>query len=258
MRKSLSVSTSILALLIGAHQSFAGGWTKSQFTTAKGEAVDQYICMPESKGPNPAVVIIHGAEPRQANYDEYERICSDLAAQGYVADFIEFYGPNEEVAPAETDKIRAGFFPWNKKIREGIEALDKNPAVDPKRVGEIGYSLGALLAMEHASFDPNQVAAVVEYYGPLPKGLEDRVATMPPVLIIHGGRDQIVNAKQAHAIDEMLTAANRPHELKIYPAARHGFNYPSSSDYDQPDTQAAWNASLEFLGKYLAPAGASH
>ena len=253
MKKALSIAgLMLLATAVVPRASVAAGWVKTQYTS-KGQSFDQYLCMPASKGPNPAVVIIHGAETHEANYDEYERECMDLAAQGYVGDFVEYYGPGEEVVPGETEKIKAGFFAWNHRLRDAIDTLDKNPAVDPKRVGEIGYSLGALLALEHGAHDPNQIAAIVEYYGAAPKGFEELVSTVPPILIIHGGRDQIVNAKQAQALDQMLTAANRPHEIKIYPEARHAFNMPSDGNYDQNDAQDAWGVTLTFLGKYLNP-----
>jgi len=41
---------------------------------------------------------------------------------------------------------------------------------------------------------------------------------MPPTLILHGDKDVLVNVAEAHSLDELLTAANRPHEMHIYEA----------------------------------------
>ena len=74
---------------------------------------------------------------------------------------------------------------------------------------------------------------------------------MPPTLIIHGGKDRLVLAQQAQELDQILTAAARPHQLKLYPEAEHAFNFEDSNAYDANDTQAAWTVTLDFLAQYL-------
>jgi acetyl esterase/lipase len=48
---------------------------------------------------------------------------------------------------------------------------------------------------------------------------------VPPTLLAHGGRDQLVAVDQAHRLDERLTAVGATHELHVYPYAQHGFDF---------------------------------
>ncbi len=75
---------------------------------------------------------------------------------------------------------------------------------------------------------------------------------MPPTLILHGDKDVLVPVSEAHALDELLTAANRPHEMHIYEGANHAFNFPQLPFwYNAEDAHDAWNRSLQFLAANL-------
>lgn len=247
--KQIWLLSATVTLLIGAGPARAA-WIKSEYVSS-GQPVEVYACAPDSKQPLPAVILIHGAEVHGAGYHDMEQVCGDLAAQGYYAEMIEYYAPGEEVVPGEHEKIRQSFVGWVKKLHDGVGALGKNPAVDPKRIGVMGYSLGAMLALSLGARYSDQVAAVVDYYGPVPPSIKEKAATMPPTLIIHGGKDRLVLAQQSRELDQILTGAGRPHQLKLYPDADHGFNFEDSNAYDAGDTQDAWTVTLDFLAKYL-------
>ncbi len=44
----------------------------------------------------------------------------------------------------------------------------------------------------------------------------------PPTLILHGGKDEIVDVSQSKALANKLKAAGVKHQLEIYPSERHG------------------------------------
>lgn len=228
------------------------GWVKGEFVS-DGKPVEEYHCAPSGSGAHPAVVMLHGASPRkEAGNDEYEKMCGQLAAQGYYTEFIEYYSQTEAVGVGNPSATRKYFPVWMAEIHAGIEALDKNPAVDPHRVALMGFSLGSFLSLSTGAVDPGQIAAIVEYYGGLPTGLDGAAKTMPPTLILHGDKDVLVNVSQAHALDEILTAANRPHEMHIYEGANHAFNFSELPFwYNAEDAQDAWNRALKFLAANL-------
>jgi len=52
-----------------------------------------------------------------------------------------------------------------------------------------------------AATEPDlKLAAVVELFGGLPQELHARVTKMPPVLIFHGDKDDVVPVKEAYAL----------------------------------------------------------
>ena len=197
--------------------------------------------------------MLHGAAPRKdAGYDEYERICGRLAEQGYYTEFIEYYSQTAVIGVGNTSGMMKNFPVWLAEIRSGIDALDKNPAVDPHRVALLGFSLGSYLSLSTGAIDPEQIAAIVEYYGGLPPTLSGGAKTMPPTLILHGDKDVLVNVSEAHALDELLTASKRPHEMHIYEGANHAFNFPELPFwYNADDALDAWDRTLKFLAANL-------
>src|SRR5712692_9413483 len=144
------------------------GWVKGEFTSA-GKPVEEYHCTPSGAGPHPAVVMLHGASSRkEAGNDEFEKMCGELAGQGYYTEFIEYYSQTEAVGVGNPSGMRKYFPVWLAEIHSGIEALDKNPAVDSHRVALMGFSLGSFLSLSTGAVDGARIAAIVEYYGGLP------------------------------------------------------------------------------------------
>jgi carboxymethylenebutenolidase len=240
------------AIFLFAASSAHAGWVKGQFTSG-GKPVQEYHCEPSGSGPHPAVVMLHGASIRKdAGNAEYEKMCGELADLGYYVEFIEYYSQTDAVGVGRTAQMAENFPTWLEEIHSGLDALDKNPAVDPHRVALMGFSLGSFLSLSTGAMDPNQIAAIVEYYGGLPPALRDGAKTMPPTLILHGDKDVLVPVADAHELDELLTKEKRPHEMKIYEGANHGFNFPELPFwYNADDAQDAWNRSVKFLASNL-------
>jgi carboxymethylenebutenolidase len=228
------------------------GWVRGEFTSV-GKAVEEYHCAPAGNGPHPAVIILHGASgQKEAGNESFEKMCGELADHGYYTEFIEYYSQTDAVGPDNPPEMKKYFPVWLAEIQSGIDALDKNPAVDSHRVALMGFSLGSFLSLSVGAIDPDQIAAIVEYYGGLPPRLASGAKTMPPTLILHGDKDVLVNVSQAHSLDALLTAANRPHEMHIYAGANHAFNFPELTFwYNAEDAQDAWNRTLKFLAANL-------
>ncbi len=215
-----------------------------------GAPIEEFHCLPTGSGRHPAVILLHGAGYRGMNHDEFDTMCGALADRGYYAEFIEYYDATPNSDPT-TDPME-NFKTWTAAIHSAIESLARNPAIDPKRIALMGFSQGAYLAVGTASQFPDEVAAVVEYYGGLIPTLRDKAASMPPTLIIHGEADTVIPVSEAKDLDAMLTKANRPHEMHLYSGVDHGFNFRRPSNFYNRDAAAdAWHRSLDFLDRTL-------
>ena len=211
-----------------------------------GTDLEEFHCAPKTNGPHPAVMLIHGAGYRGQEHDDFAAMCAELAEHGYYAEFIEYYDATPNSDP--TIDAMANFKAWTAAIHGGVEWLAQNPAVEPKRIALMGFSQGAYLAVGTAAQFPNEVAAVVEYYGGLISELRDKAASMPPTLILHGEADSVIPVSEAKDLDAILTTANRPHEMHLYPGVDHGFNFhrPAIS-YSRAAADDAWHRTLDFL-----------
>lgn len=249
----LGIVLPALALAICASAaSAAAGWESGEFNSA-GKPVTEYHCAPAStlKGPHPAVILLHGAGPAPDQNSEFARMCAELAGDGYYVESIEYYSQTGAVGAEDPADIQKYYLTWMTEIRSGIDAMDKNPEVDPKRVAIIGFSLGSFLALSTGATDPGKLAAIVEYYGGLPPPMQSMVANLPPTLILHGDNDVLVPVANAYTLDKLMTAAKRPHEMHIYPGANHAFNFQGIAWYEAADAQDAWRRTLAFLSEYL-------
>lgn len=218
---------------------------------SNGKAVEDFYCVPTAAGAHPAVILLHGAVPRGLGDEEFAGMCRTLAAAGYYAMFVEYYSQAGPARPGDPPVAGRGFgawvnanFPvWTREIRDGIDTLAQNPAVERDRIALLGHSLGAFLALAVGASEGGRVAAVVEYYGGMNNSYIPMAANMPPTLILHGSADATVPVRYAYNLDALLTSYSRPHDIKIYPGAGHGLDPKTNAD--------AWQRSRNFLRRYL-------
>lgn len=118
---------------------------------------------------------------------------------------------------------------WAATVRDGLDWVATQPAVDSSRLGIVGISLGAALALSTAAADP-RVKAVVDFSGPVPEGLREGSPRLPPTLILHGSADRIVPVSNARDLARLLDTAGTPHELQIYPDQGHALTGAAQFD----------------------------
>jgi dienelactone hydrolase len=205
--------------------------------------------LPSTPGPHPGVVILHGSAGWRPAYAEYAK---GLADSGFVALAINYY--------AETGRDTAWgqsihmWLDWQAAIGSAAEYLRSLPTVSSDRLGLIGFSRGAFLAISVASTIPG-VKAVVDFYGGIntsTNSLENQVRNFPPLLILHGDADTIVPIQFAYVLLDAGTKAGGDVEMHIYPGAQHAFNATYSPGYDSEATSDSYRRAVEFLRRRLS------
>lgn len=199
-------------------------------------AVQEFL--PSAAGRYPTVLALHGSGGiREGWAEQPSRL---MAGQGFAV-FVVHYFERTGTTWADHHSTRANFPVWMQAIGDAIAFAGQNPSADPSRVGLLGFSLGAYLALSVASVEP-RVRAVVDFFGGMPEELQG-FTRMPPVLILHGEQDQVVPVSEAHKLKELLERAGTPYEMKLYAGAGHGFNGLQLLDAGQ--------RTVKFLKKYL-------
>jgi len=251
-RWQIAAGVIVIAIAILLWLSSRGSFDRSTHgeLSFAGNSIEEFHCAPTTGGPHPAVMLIHGAGYRGQDHDDFDSMCAALAEHGYYAEFIEYYDATPNSDPT-TDAME-NFKAWTAAIHGGVEWTARDPAIDPKRIALMGFSQGAYLAVGVGAQFPNEVAAVVEYYGGVIPELRDRASSMPPTLILHGEADSVIPVSEAKDLDALLTKANRPHEMHLYPGVDHGFNFhrPALS-YNRAASDDAWHQAVNFLDRTL-------
>ncbi len=196
---------------------------------------------PKAPGRYPAVLVIHGAGGMTIGGVWFRESARMLAKQGYVAHVVHYFDlTGTKVADQATMKTH--FAGWTKVLADGVANVSKQPNVDPKRVGLLGFSLGSYLSLSLSMYDP-RIAAVVEYFGGLPDVLARDLKSLPPVLILHGEADPVVPVSQARALEKLCKDKKIPYEMHLYPGQGHGFLGETGRD--------ASRRTLEFLDAHV-------
>lgn len=189
---------------------------------------------PRGDGPYPAIIVLHTSGGLTSHEKDFAR---RLSKRGYVTLTVDYFARH------------------GSNIEDGYDYLKTHPNVDPKRIGAVGFSRGARMALALASHVPimssdDRLSGIVCYYlgntiVNWPKSLEH-----PPVLFLHGDRD--VELSPSIILNYCKTQKQRGAICKahIYKGVYHAFD--RDSIYGHEDSRAsadAWKRTLAFLDK---------
>jgi dienelactone hydrolase len=186
-----------------------------------GKSIRLDCFLPSTDGQRfPAIIGLHGSGGGHASMAEPASL---LAAQGYGVYVLHYF---ERTGTTEIDglaTIARNFPAWMKTLWDAVSFVASQPSVDPERIGLLGFSLGAYLALSAAAID-SRVKIVVDYFGGFPKEMKLFMRRFCPVLILHGDQDATVPVAEAYHLQQMLDKKQIPYEMKIYPGVGHGFS----------------------------------
>jgi carboxymethylenebutenolidase len=190
-----------------------------------GKAIRLHQIEPVGAGPFPAILLLHGAGGNISFW--LDRMAPFLARLG-VALYAVHYFDRTGTERADTATILDGIHVplWLDTVNDALEAVAGRPKVNPRRIALLGISLGAFLALAHATL-PNRrrVRAIVEVSGGLASPyVPQATATFPPTLILHGDQDIVVPVSEARALDELLTRLGISHEIQLLSGEGHWFS----------------------------------
>ncbi len=216
--------------------------TQSQTTFDSGGKTIGLDCyLPTANGHRfPAVIGLHGSGGGHASMSDPAEL---LAAQGFAVYILHYFDRTGTIGVVDKQTAMRHFPLWGKTLWDAISHVERQDIVDRNRIGLLGFSLGAYLALSVAAVD-SRVQAVVEFFGGLPKEIKFFMRRLCPVLILHGDADPTVPVEEAHHLREVLEQKNIPYEMQIYPGVGHSFTADIWQD--------ARGRTLAFLQKYLA------
>ncbi len=194
--------------------------TQSQESfTSGGKSIRLDCFLPSKNGESfPAVVALHGSGGGHTTMSQPATLLANHGFAVYVLHYFDRTGTTF----ADQQTIFRNFPLWMKTLWDAISHVEKQTVIDPKRIGLLGFSLGAYLSLSNAGID-SRVQAVVEFFGGLPKEMKLFLRRIPPVLILHGESDPTVPVEEAYHLQQVLERKAVPYEMQIYPGVGHSF-----------------------------------
>lgn len=222
---------------------------------SEGQTLKAFVAYPAGAGTEvprtevPAVVVIH--EILGLN-DNIRRICRRFAGEGYAALALDLFSGGVK-AFCVLRTITAGLSRdtdnySTRHLRSALSYLAQQPYADANRLGAIGFCMGGNFALALANED-KRVKTIAPFYSFTPKPLKADVANLCPVVGSYPEKD--FTAKAGRKLDAALTAANIPHDIKVYPDAKHSFMNDDISAYNPEAAADAWQRTLAFFGEHL-------
>ena len=207
-------------------------------------AVYGILEIPQTPGPHPAVILLHGSNGWLPVYDSLAKVFAD---SGFTALTVDYFAETG-IDTGQVDKL-SKWPNWQAMVHNAVDFLQEHSSSYDCPIGLIGYSRGAFLAVSVASSIP-EVRAVVDFYGGGGGGtvsLESEAKNFPPLLILHGQADESVSVKYAKSLRDAVIAQGGEVEMHLYPNEGHGFNAPGWPSYSEEATSDSFRRTIDFL-----------
>ena len=209
------------------------------FSNFGGQKLPVELFAPAGAGRYPIVCALHGSGGLIDT--EIRRAGELLAHQGFCV-IVPHYFAATRRRWADAPAIWREFPTWMLAVSHCLDFAAELSSADGGRIGLVGFSLGAYLALALGSQQP-RVKAVVDFFGGLTEFFVRGLTQMPPVLILHGEDDRVVPVSEAHKLAHVLQERGLLYEMKIYKQAGHDFH-----GFDMMD---AGRRATGFLKKHL-------
>jgi len=206
-----------------------------------------FLAMPQDAvEPLPGIIVIH--EWWGLN-DQVKAMARKLAGEGYVALAVDLYGGATATTPDKAQVLMTALLDdpesARKNLRQAYDYLDKY-ALAP-RIGSIGWDLGGSWALQTALLYPDQLDALVMYYGQVAVDRDQLGKLRLPILGFFGSEDKSIPVHDVQNFRTTLGELGKSAEVLIMIGADHGFANPSGRNYNERSAAEAWAKTLEFL-----------
>jgi len=229
--------------------------------------LDAYVARPDGAGPFPAIVVLMEVFGLKRHI---QQACDRLARAGLIAvapdiyhgqtyDYSDMDGALGHIRRLDDATVM-------NETGAALDWLDKEPGVDPRRLGVAGFCMGGRFAFLAASRHADRLRAAACFYGGgiAPEG-EDRFGRTPPireaeaikgpVFLGYGADDQSIGPDEHGRIAATLTGLKKRYSLSVYPGAGHGFLCEERASYAPAAAAEAWPEAIDFLHRELVQRG---
>jgi carboxymethylenebutenolidase len=211
-----------------------------------------YLAVPSS-GSGPGVVVI---QEWWGLNDQIKQVCDRFADEGFVALAPDLYRGKKTTEQDEAGQLMMALNIEQaaKDMAGAVDCLTGHDAVSGSGVGVTGFCMGGGLALWLATLRPEDVKAVVPYYGviPWPAAQPDYARLQAAVQGHYAENDDFASPESARKLEEELRGLGKRVELFIYPGVEHGFtNHHRPDVFHEEHSDTAWRRTVEFFNRHL-------
>lgn len=216
--------------------------------TANGSTREAYLTRPSGTGPGLIVI-----QEWWGLVDHIKAVADRFAGAGFVALAPDLYHGRSTTSPDEAGKfmMALNIAETARDLRGAADYLSGLDAVQPKKVGAVGFCMGGQLALFAACEHGDRIAAASDFYGIHPNVAIDPEKITGAIQAHFGKSDPYVKEADARALVEKIKGAGKPIEAHFYDAGHAFFNDTRPDAYSGADAELAWERSVGFFRKNL-------
>ena len=126
----------------------------------------------------------------------------------------------------DPDERRRGVIAARPTLDAFLDAELARHNLTDDRLVLVGFSQGAMMALHAGLRRSKAPAGIIGFSGMLvsPETLKDEAVNRPPILLIHGDRDEVIPVDALFAATDGLAAAEIPVEWHLSPGLGHGID----------------------------------
>jgi carboxymethylenebutenolidase len=183
--------------------------------------------------------------------DFFKSFANRLASQGFLALAPDLHDGALAKTVEEAKELHSKVADERvKKIVLGAtDHLRSDPLMSGRKMGVVGFSMGAAWSLLLSTLKPESVGAVVVFYGSYPIDFSKSQASY---LGHFAPDDEWEPLPDVRATEEKIRGAGREATFHFYPGTKHWFieeNRPV--EYNREAADLAWKRTLEFLNQKL-------
>lgn len=201
-------------------------------------ALKAFLFQPDSPGPHPAVVMLHGcggAYAKDGTLNARHRMWGEyLATQGYAALMLDSLGPRgiEELCTQKFSERKLKEADRRGDAYAALAYLRSRSDIDAKRIGLLGWSHGGGVTLDTITHPPRTgdgfAAAVSFYPGCTSKAKKPEIFhPYAPLLLLIGEADDWTPARPCISLAAAVAARGEPMRIVTYPDTYHDFDNPA-------------------------------
>jgi carboxymethylenebutenolidase len=214
------------------------------------------LSRPEETQPAPAVIVVQG----QTGVDDFLKFSDMAASRGFVAAAPDLYhrDPPDCKDDWPTRRMRLRDATVIQDINATVNYLKSHSAVEPGKIGIVGFCMGGRIVHLMAAVNPD-IKAGVMYYGadpfsawgdgPSPFELTKEISC--PIMGHFGEEDKNPSPADMRKLDAEMNRLGKPHEFHSYPKAAHAFANFGSGNYREHAAGASWPRTFGFFAQHL-------
>jgi carboxymethylenebutenolidase len=186
--------------------------------------------------------------------DHIKDVAERFAAEGFVALAPDLYHGQATSEPDEAGKLMMALNidQAAKDLRGAAQYLLREGSVTSRKVGVVGFCMGGQLALYAATVAPDEIGAVVDFYGIHPNVQPDFSKLKAPVLGVFAERDSFVPVEAVRELEAKLRAQGVETDFKIYEGTDHAFFNDTRPDvYNESAARDAWGRTINWFRKHL-------